>query len=79
MVDEALFRSSVDVSAVDKSPSGWPNHGRLFRHTLFDENAGHHIALGAAYPFCSRSLLPLALNHSQIHLDLPLEAEIELE
>ena len=51
---------------------------RLFHHTLFDENAANHIALGDAYPFCSQSLLPLALNSSQLHLDLPLDATVEL-
>ncbi len=52
--------------------------GRLFHHTILDENACNHIALGDAYRFCSRAWLPLALNSSQVHLDLPLEAEIEL-
>jgi aminopeptidase len=47
-------------------------------HILLDENAGPHIALGSAYPFCSRAWLPLALNSSQLHLDLPLEAKVEL-
>ncbi len=52
--------------------------GRLFHHTLLDENAANHLALGDAYPFCSRSLLPWALNSSQVHLDLPLDATVEL-
>ena len=51
---------------------------RLFHHTLLDENAAHHIALGQAYRFCSRAWLPFALNSSQVHLDLPLDAKIEL-
>lgn len=51
---------------------------RLFQHTLLDENSAPHIALGDAYRFCSRAWLPLALNSSQNHLDLPLDAEIEL-
>ena len=51
---------------------------RLFHHTLLDENAANHLALGDAYPFCSRALLPLALNSSQVHLDLPLDATMEL-
>lgn len=47
---------------------------RCYRHTLLDENAAHHIALGSSYPFCHRrSWLPnLKLNYSLIHIDLPL-------
>lgn len=52
--------------------------GRLFHHTILDENACNHLALGDAYRFCSRAWLPLALNSSQIHLDLPLDATVEL-
>ena len=52
--------------------------GRLFHHTILDENACNHLALGDAYRFCSRAWIPLALNSSQIHLDLPLEAAVEL-
>ncbi|MEJ1971773.1 MAG: aminopeptidase [Lacunisphaera sp.] len=52
--------------------------GRFFHHTLLDENAISHIALGEAYRFCSSAWLPLALNSSQIHVDLPLDARIEL-
>jgi len=51
---------------------------RFFHHVLLDENAAHHIALGDAYRFCSRAWLPFALNSSQVHLDLPLDANIEL-
>lgn len=47
-------------------------------HILLDENAGPHIALGSAYRFCSRAWLPLAINSSQLHLDLPLDAVVEL-
>jgi aminopeptidase len=47
-------------------------------HTLLDENSAHHIALGDAYRFCSRAWLPLAINSSQLHLDLPRDAEVEL-
>jgi len=52
--------------------------GRFFHHTILDENATNHIALGDAYRFCSRAWLPLALNSSQIHVDLPLDARVEL-
>lgn len=49
---------------------------RPFQHALLDENTAPHIALGDAYRFCSRAWLPLALNSSQVHLDLPLDAEV---
>jgi aminopeptidase len=52
--------------------------GRVFHHTLLDENACSHIALGEAYRFCSRALLPRTLNTSVIHIDLPLDATVEL-
>ncbi len=52
--------------------------GRFFHHTILDENATSHIALGDAYRFCSSAWLPLALNSSQIHVDLPLDARVEL-
>lgn len=52
--------------------------GRLFHHAILDENACNHVALGDAYRFCSRAWIPLALNSSQIHLDLPLDATVEL-
>jgi aminopeptidase len=51
---------------------------RCHHHALLDENATPHIALGDAYRFCSRAFLPLALNTSQIHIDLPLDAKVEL-
>lgn len=69
-------RSPTDRGPSEDGPTTWQNSGRLFHHTLLDENAGHHIALGDAYRFCSRALMPLALNSSQIHLDLPLDAEV---
>jgi aminopeptidase len=51
---------------------------RFHHHALLDENATAHIALGDAYRFCSRAWLPLAINSSQVHLDLPLDAKVEL-
>ncbi|AOS45772.1 Aminopeptidase T [Lacunisphaera limnophila] len=56
----------------------WPSSPPCFHHTLLDENAAPHVALGAAYRFCSRAWWPLALNSSQLHLDLPLDAQVEL-
>ncbi|HLP09941.1 MAG TPA: aminopeptidase, partial [Opitutaceae bacterium] len=50
--------------------------GRCFRHALLDENALPHVALGDAYAFTATR--PAALNHSVLHLDLPLEAEVTL-
>jgi aminopeptidase len=50
---------------------------RFHHNTLLDENAAPHIALGDAYRFCSRAWLPLVINSSQIHLDLPLDAKVE--
>jgi aminopeptidase len=55
---------------------GWAD--RSHHHILLDENAAPHIALGDAYRFCSRALLPFALNRSQVHVDLPLAAKVEL-
>ncbi len=54
---------------------------RVFGHTLLDENAASHVALGQAYPFCLRSPDGAAdvLNHSLLHLDLPLDASVTWE
>lgn len=51
---------------------------RCHHHALLDENATPHIALGDAYRFCTRAFMPLAVNSSQIHVDLPLDAKVEL-
>jgi aminopeptidase len=56
-----------------------PWAGRPHHHILLDENSTPHIALGDGYRFCSRAWWPLALNRSLLHLDLPLDAEVELE
>lgn len=56
----------------------WQDSGRLFYHTLLDENASNHIALGESYHFCSRSLFGFGLNRSLVHVDLPLDAQITL-
>ena len=57
-----------------RQPNHWQNSGRLFQHTLLDENASNHIALGESYRFCNRSLFGFGLNRSLVHVDLPLEA-----
>ncbi len=51
--------------------------GILFYNTLFDENASCHLALGSAYPSCSRGALDLSrqerlargINESVSHVD----------
>ena len=52
--------------------------GRCFRSALLDENALPHVALGAAYAFTAPAAAPGQLNHSALHLDLPLDAEAVL-
>jgi aminopeptidase len=52
--------------------------GRCFHHVLLDENALPHIALGDAYSFCVGERDLAAINHSLVHVDLPVEAEVEL-
>jgi aminopeptidase len=56
--------------------ANWRNSGRLYYHTLLDENAASHIALGEAYPFCSSALFGFGLNRSLVHVDLPLDAQV---
>jgi aminopeptidase len=51
---------------------------RLFYHSLLDENATNHIALGEAYAFCLRQPNPVAMNRSLIHVDLSLDAQVTL-
>lgn len=60
----------------DRDRLSWA--GRAHHNILLDENSAPHIALGDAYRFCSRAWFPLALNSSRIHLDLPLDARVEL-
>ena len=51
--------------------------GTWFHHTLLDENALPHIALGDGYPFSVHDAREPGLNHSLVHVDLPIEAEVE--
>ncbi len=60
-------------------PTNWQNSGRLFYHTLLDENASSHIALGEAYRFCNNSPFAFGLNRSLVHVDLPLDACVTLD
>lgn len=64
--------------AVVREQSSLARTGRLFHHPLLDENARSHVALGEAYGFCLRRPNPAALNRSQVHVDLPLDASIIL-
>lgn len=60
-------------------PTPFARHkNRFFHHVLLDENACNHVALGAGYGFCLTAPNPAALNHSLIHLDLPIAAEAHL-
>lgn len=70
--------SRLGEVALIPQPGVLARANRVFHHILLDENAAPHIALGCAYRFCSRAWLPLAINPSQLHLDLPLDAEVEL-
>ncbi len=65
-----------DSSGENDSPS-W-SRGRFFHHTLLDENAGSHVAIGEGYGFCQRTPDTGALNHSLIHVDLPIAATANL-
>ncbi len=81
IVGGALGPDGLRTESGPKAPptaGTWQTSGRFFHHTLLDENATNHIALGDAYRFCSRAWVPLALNSSQVHLDLPLDATAEL-
>ena len=60
-------------------PHGSPisSFGRLFYHTLFDENASSHVALGQAYAVClnggeamsEQQLADAGANSSAAHVD----------
>ncbi|WAH42585.1 aminopeptidase [Alicyclobacillus fastidiosus] len=62
--------------------------GLTFYHTLFDENASCHIALGAAYPINQRGgaemskedLLQRGVNSSMVHVDFMIgSAELDID
>lgn len=56
----------------------WTRARRVFHQLLLDENASNHVALGEAYPFCHAGWGKASVNRSQLHLDLPLDARVEL-
>jgi aminopeptidase len=62
--------------------------GVLFMHTLFDENASCHLALGKAYPKCldggtemsEDELKAAGANHSLMHVDFMIgSAELDID
>lgn len=67
-----------EVAVIMDRDSPLARAGRWFHHTLLDENALPHIALGDGYPFSVHDARDPGLNHSLVHLDLPIEAEIDV-
>lgn len=57
---------------------GWQEARNLYHHTLLDENAAMHVALGESYPFCHEGWWKRSLNRSAVHVDLPLAADATL-
>lgn len=76
-VGGSLF-PDLGLSGPKAPPTGWRNSDRLFHHPLLDENAASHIALGEGYGFTSSRPNAPTLNHSLVHVDLPLDAQTEL-
>ena len=70
-------RSLGEVSLVDRD-SRIAKAGILFHNTLFDENAGCHVAWGQSFPFAvaggpemsDEQRLEIGLNHSAVHTDV---------
>ena len=66
-----------EVSLVDRD-SRIAKAGIVFHNTLFDENAGCHVAWGQSFPFAVTGglgmtpdqLYELGLNHSSVHTDV---------
>jgi aminopeptidase len=75
-------RSLGEVALVDKE-SRIAHAGLVFHNTLFDENAGCHVAWGQSFPFAVESGLQmtpeeryaLGLNNSTVHTDVVLGGE----
>ena len=64
--------------AILPGPTALRRTDRLFYHSLLDENARNHVALGESYRFCQQPPDDTALNRSLVHVDLPLNAGIIL-
>jgi aminopeptidase len=70
-------RSLGEVSLVDRT-SRINQAGIVFHDTLYDENAGCHVAWGQSFPFCVEGgldmsgdeLAALGLNSSSVHTDV---------
>jgi aminopeptidase len=70
-------RSLGEVSLVDRA-SRIAKAGILFHNTLFDENAGCHVAWGQSFPFAiadgvsktGEELYGIGLNRSAVHTDV---------
>lgn len=75
-VDEGARQLGEFALVAQDSPIA--ESGLFFEHTLFDENASAHVALGRAYAtaladgpsLTSRQLAELGCNHSAIHTDV---------
>lgn len=67
-----------EVALIMDARSPLATSGMWFHHTLLDENALPHLALGDAYPFCVDDEADAGVNHSLVHVDLPVEAEVEV-
>jgi aminopeptidase len=68
-----------EVALVPRVNPALAEGDRCFFLPLLDENALPHIALGVAYPFTVRRSGSRAVNHSILHLDLPLAATATME
>lgn len=72
--DGASYLGEVALVDVDSPIS---NKGMVFKHTLYDENASCHLALGASFAECIKGgleksndeLLEMGLNYSHTHVD----------
>jgi aminopeptidase len=75
-------RSLGEVSLVDRA-SRIAKAGILFHDTLFDENAGCHVAWGQGFPFAvadglaktEEELYEVGLNRSSVHTDVVIGGE----
>jgi aminopeptidase len=72
-------RSLGEVALVDRE-SRVARSGTVFHNTLFDENAGCHIAWGQSLPFATEDMSPdercaIGLNASSVHTDVVLGGE----
>jgi len=84
--DEGAARLGEMALTPQSSPIA--QSGRLFYHTLFDENASSHIALGRAYAdtlagsagMTDAELAAAGVNHSLIHVDFMIgSAEMDVD